>query len=108
MSKFSFILIEDEEPAADRMERMILAAFPESVCLARLVSVQASVDWLNANKHPDLTFLDIQLADGNSFEILSQVDLKCPVIFTTAFDTHAIEAFKFNSIDYLLKPVKKK
>lgn len=107
MTKFRFVLIEDEEPAADRMERMVTAAFPGSVCVARLVSVKSSVEWLSANPHPDLIFMDIQLADGNSFEILQQIKPSCPIIFTTAYDTYAIDAFKYNSIDYLLKPIKK-
>lgn len=62
--------------------------------------------WLQENEHPDLIFMDIQLADGISFEIFNQIPVKCPVIFTTAFDQYAIQAFKVNSIDYLLKPVK--
>lgn len=107
MNKFTFVLIEDEEPAADRMERMVTAAFPGSACAARLFSVKSSVDWLSSNPHSDLIFMDIQLADGNSFEILQQIKPACPIIFTTAFDTYAIDAFKYNSIDYLLKPIKK-
>ena len=62
--------------------------------------------WLQENEHPDLIFMDIQLADGISFEIFNQIPVKCPVIFTTAFDQYAIQALKVNSIDYLLKPVK--
>jgi len=72
-----------------------------------LGSINKSVDWLTSHEHPDLLFMDIQLSDGVSFEIFNQIELICPVIFTTAYDEFAIKAFKFNSIDYLLKPVQK-
>lgn len=73
----------------------------------QIVSVSSAIKWFKANDAPDLIISDIQLSDGISFEIFKQVDIKCPVIFTTAYDQYAIEAFKVNSIDYLLKPVKK-
>jgi len=65
------------------------------------------VDWLSENECPDLIIMDIQLADGVSFEIFNLADVKCPVIFTTAYDEYAVQAFKYNSIDYLLKPIGK-
>jgi two-component system, LytTR family, response regulator LytT len=71
-----------------------------------LGSIEQTVAWLSANHHPDLAFFDIQLEDGLSFEIFRQVEVDFPVIFTTAFDEYAIEAFKVNSVDYLLKPIK--
>ena len=70
-----------------------------------LHSVQESIVWFNENEHPDLIFLDIQLSDGLSFEIFEQVSVKSSIIFTTAFDEYALQAFKLNSIDYLLKPI---
>ena len=69
-------------------------------------SVEDAVNWINNNPEPDIMFFDIQLSDGLSFEIFNQISTKTPVIFTTAFDEYAIQAFKVNSIDYLLKPVK--
>ena len=72
--------------------------------LAKISSVKRSVKWFNENTEPDLVFMDIQLADGLSFDIFEQCKINCPVIFTTAFDEYAIKAFKVNSVDYLLKP----
>ncbi len=97
------IIIEDEQAAARRLKRML-----EKIDLQvsqTLHSVTDAVNWFKTNKHPDLIFLDIQLSDGLSFEIFEQVDVKSPVIFTTAFDEYALQAFKLNSIDYLLKPI---
>jgi two-component system LytT family response regulator len=74
--------------------------------MATLPSVEDSVAWINTHAAPDVIFMDIELADGQSFEIFNQVKVACPVIFTTAYDEFAIKAFKVNSIDYLLKPVK--
>jgi DNA-binding LytR/AlgR family response regulator len=101
-----YLVIEDEEPAAVRLEKMIRTISPNSEKLAHLVSIKSSVEWLKINNHPDLIFMDIQLADGNSFEIFKHIQPQCPVIFVTAYDQFAIAAFKVNSIDYLLKPVK--
>lgn len=80
---------------------------PGHTLLDQIVSVSSAVKWFKENDAPDLMISDIQLSDGISFEIFKQVNIKCPVIFTTAYDQYAIEAFKVNSIDYLLKPVKK-
>jgi DNA-binding LytR/AlgR family response regulator len=80
---------------------------PDHTLLDQIVSVSSAVKWFKEHDAPDLIISDIQLSDGISFEIFKQVDIKCPVIFTTAYDQYAIEAFKVNSIDYLLKPVKK-
>ena len=73
--------------------------------VATLESVEESVEWLRSNPHPDLLFMDIHLADGDSFRIFDAVEITAPVIFTTAYDQYALEAFKVNSIDYLLKPI---
>jgi DNA-binding LytR/AlgR family response regulator len=99
------VIIEDEQMAAVRLERMIRACLPNVQVLARLESVKESVDWFRSNPHPDLIFLDIQLEDDLSFVIFEQVKVNAPVIFTTAFDEYAIRAFKLKSIDYLLKPI---
>ncbi|WP_372753090.1 LytR/AlgR family response regulator transcription factor [Mariniflexile sp.] len=97
------IIIEDEKPSARRLQRMLvsLAIEPETM----LHSVEESIAWFQTNQHPDLIFLDIQLSDGLSFEIFEAVDIKSAVIFTTAYDEYALQAFKLNSIDYLLKPI---
>lgn len=101
------LIIEDEEPAAKRLQKMILDLEPEAKILDNIVSVSSGIKWLTINPMPNLIFSDIQLSDGLSFQIFKEVDINCPVIFTTAYDQYAIEAFKVNSIDYLLKPIKK-
>lgn len=97
------LIIEDEKPSARRLHRM-LAALGVAVN-QMLYSVEEAVTWFKSNPHPDLIFLDIQLSDGLSFEIFDQVVVKSAIIFTTAFDEYALQAFKLNSIDYLLKPI---
>lgn len=103
----NILIIEDEIFAADAMESLILELRPKTRVLEKLPSVEDSISWLKNNDQPELIFCDIHLSDGNSFDIFKQVNIKCPIIFTTAFDKYAIEAFKVNSIDYLLKPIKK-
>lgn len=97
------IIIEDEKPSARRLQRMLDNLNVKAETL--LHSVEESVAWFKENEHPDLIFLDIQLSDGLSFEIFESVDIKSAVIFTTAYDEYALQAFKLNSIDYLLKPI---
>lgn len=104
----NYIIAEDEKPTAEKLKKMISAISPELIHLATFDSVSSTVKWLKANKHPDLAFFDIQLADGLSFEIFEQVEIEFPVIFTTAFNEYAIKAFKVNGIDYLLKPIDEK
>lgn len=99
------LIIEDEKPAADRLKKMLEASLPEATILDVLDSVEDAVSWYKNFPHPDLSFVDIQLADGLSFEIFQQIHVTKPLIFTTAFDQYAIKAFKLNSIDYLLKPI---
>lgn len=101
------LIIEDEEAAARRLRKMTLEIFPDAEVLPELVSITSAVEWIKANPQPDLIFLDVHLADGQSFEIFKQVNVTTPIIFTTAYDQYALEAFKVNSIDYLLKPIKK-
>jgi DNA-binding LytR/AlgR family response regulator len=100
------MIVEDEPMAAERLSEMLVRVDPSVEITGFCDSVSKAVKWLLANNPPDLLFLDIQLGDGLSFEIFEQVSVDCPVIFTTAFDTYAIEAFRVNSIAYLLKPVK--
>lgn len=101
------LIIEDEESAAKRLQKLVAEALPESTVEANLSNITAAVEWFRSNPQPDLAFFDIHLADGSSFEIFRQVKVECPVIFTTAYNQYALDAFKVNSIDYLLKPVKK-
>lgn len=103
----NILLLEDEEPAAKRLEKMLKEIEPGAVTPENIVSVSSGIKWLQQNPAPDLIISDIQLADGLSFEIFKAAKTLCPIIFTTAYDQYAIEAFKVNSIDYLLKPVKK-
>ncbi|HLV14875.1 MAG TPA: LytTR family DNA-binding domain-containing protein [Xanthomarina sp.] len=97
------IIIEDEKPSARRLQRMLdkIGINAETM----LHSVEESVNWFQENEHPDLIFLDIQLSDGLSFEIFDLVEVKSSIIFTTAYDEYALQAFKLNSVDYLLKPI---
>ena len=99
------IIIEDEAAAGRRLEKLILEMEPSVKILALLDSVESAIKWHAVNEVPDLYFMDIQLADGLSFEIVTQLEIKKPIIFTTAFDEYALKAFKLNSIDYLLKPI---
>ena len=97
------IIIEDEKPAARRLSRMLEKL--EVKVSTMLHSVEESINWFHNNEHPDLIFLDIQLSDGLSFEIFDEVAIDSSIIFTTAYDEYALQAFKLNSIDYLLKPI---
>jgi len=97
------IIIEDEKPSARRLQRMLKSLYLEAETM--LHSVEESIVWFQNNEHPDLIFLDIQLSDGLSFEIFEAIEIKSAIIFTTAYDEYALQAFKLNSIDYLLKPI---
>ena len=101
------ILIEDEEPAARRLAKLMKEVAPHAEILPVLNSVTESIKWFSENPAPDLILSDIQLSDGTSFDLFREASISCPVIFITAYDQYAIEAFKVNSVDYLLKPVKK-
>lgn len=100
------LIIEDEPLAAERLEELILSCDPSVEIAGKCDSVKRSVKWLKENPLPDLLLLDIQLGDGLSFEIFEHVVVDRPVIFTTAYDSYAIEAFRLHSLGYLLKPVK--
>ena len=99
------LIVEDEIPAVKTLKRILLE-IPEleTQIVGVTDSVQSTLEWLQHHATPDLMFMDIHLTDGLSFDILNSVDLKCPIIFTTAYDQYAIDAFKHNSIDYILKP----
>jgi DNA-binding LytR/AlgR family response regulator len=100
------LIIEDEQPAAEKLERYLMKYDPSTIVLEKISSVKDSVDWLQQHEREvDLIFMDIQLIDGLSFQIFQQVQIRKPVIFTTAFNEFALDAFKVNSIDYLLKPI---
>ncbi|MHA7130605.1 LytR/AlgR family response regulator transcription factor [Algoriphagus namhaensis] len=101
----NILIIEDENPAAQRLKRLIAPHFPEAILHGNLDSVKSALHWLKSHPIPDLIFCDIQLADGLSFEIFKEIKVTSPVIFTTAFDQYAIKAFEVNAVDYLLKPL---
>jgi len=101
------VIIEDEQPAYKRLSKLVKEKKPGADIVAHLESVEQADDWFQQNQPPDLLFLDIHLADGSGFDLLEKVKPDCPVVFVTAYDQYAIDAFKANSIDYLLKPVKK-
>ncbi|WP_343531363.1 LytTR family DNA-binding domain-containing protein [Pedobacter sp.] len=101
----NILIIEDEKLNADRLKRLIGMIRPQATILAVLESVQETVDWLSNSPMPDLVMMDVRLSDGLSFEIFEKANITCPIIFTTAYDEYAVKAFKYNSVDYLLKPV---
>lgn len=96
-------IIEDEELAAVTLRKILVQLNPDIEVMATLATVEAAVEWLS-NHTPDLLFMDIHLGDGESFQIFEQVEVDCPVIFTTAYDQYTLKAFKNQGIDYLLKP----
>ena len=101
------LIVEDEELAVKKL-RKTLADVEENVEIAGTTdSIKSTVEWLQENPQPDLILMDIELADGQSFEIFNLTEIKCPVIFTTSYDEFALKAFKVNSVDYLLKPIQK-
>jgi len=102
---YKVLIIEDEKPAAEWLQQLILKLGDDIKIAAVIDSVRGAVEWFRQNSAPDLVFMDIQLADGLSFEIFEQVKVPCPVIFTTAYEEYAVKAFKVNSVDYLLKPI---
>jgi two-component system response regulator LytT len=100
------IIIEDETPAQRRLQKMMLELRPQSILVGTADSIEAAVALLQPQPAADLIFMDIELADGQSFEIFKQVNISIPVVFTTAYDAFALKAFEVNSIDYLLKPIR--
>ncbi len=102
------VIVEDEFYAVERLKKIIDKLLPHSEIISSLDSVESAVKFFNTVDNYDLVFLDIQLSDGLSFSIFEHAEINSPIIFTTAFDEYAIQAFKVNSIDYLLKPIDEK
>ncbi len=100
------LIVEDEPLLARQLKKLIETIEPAAQIKGQTNSIETTVDWINASEEPDLIFMDIELADGQCFEIFNQASITSPVIFTTAYDEFALRAFKVNSIDYLLKPIK--
>lgn len=100
----TILIIEDELPAQRMLKDMLAELGGDLQVVGCLGSVASAIRWFRENKHPDIVLLDIQLSDGISFNILKQVDVESMLIFTTAFDEYAVQAFKVNSLDYILKP----
>ncbi len=101
------LIIEDEELAVKKLIKTLATIDSNAEITGVTSSIKSTVNWLNNNPTPDLILMDIELADGQSFEIFDQVEVKSPVIFTTSYDEYAVKAFKVNSVDYLLKPIQK-
>ncbi len=101
------LIIEDEAAAIRRLKKMLKEIDPEIQIAGELDSITTAIAFFEQEDWPDLIFLDIQLADGPSFEIFNHIDIFKPIIFTTAYDQYTLEAFKHNTVDYLLKPIKK-
>ena len=102
----NILIIEDETAASENLIVMLKEIDPTINVLAVLESVQQSVRWLSGNPAPDLIFMDIHLSDGSAFTLFQETEVTVPIVFTTAYDQYALDAFKVNSIDYLLKPIK--
>ena len=100
------LIIEDETAAAVNLRSLLEKNYPDVQVLAVIETVAESVEWFDAGKQADLVFMDIHLADGDAFHIFERTEVNTPIIFTTAYDQYALDAFKVNSIDYILKPIK--
>ena len=101
------LIVEDEELAVKKIQKTLASVEPNADVVAVTDSILSTVNWLGENDAPDLILMDIELSDGQSFEIFNQAKITSPVIFTTSYDEYALKAFKVNSIDYLLKPIQK-
>ena len=102
------LIIEDEHAAARRIKKLVLDILPEAEIVGHKDSVEDAVQWFKAKEEADFVLMDIQLADGPCFDIFEFTEVNIPVIFTTAYDEYAFQAFRVNAIDYLLKPIKRK
>src|SRR5438067_880026 len=100
-------IVEDEELAVKKLRKTLESVDSAAQVVGVADSIRCSVNWLQNNPAPDLILMDIELCDGQSFEIFDKVDVKSTVIFTTSYDEYALKAFKVNSVDYLLKPIQK-
>lgn len=101
------LIVEDEELAVKKLQKTLSGVDASAEVVGITDCIKTTVEWLEQNPPPDLILMDIELADGQSFEIFNLVEVKSPVIFTTSYDEYALKAFKVNSIDYLLKPIQK-
>ena len=101
------LIIEDEQLGAEKLIRLLESIDSSIEIVGNTRSIKSSVEWLLQHEHPDIILMDIELTDGQSFEIFSHVEIKSMVIFTTSYDEYALQAFKVNSVDYLLKPIKR-
>jgi len=105
--KIKAFILEDEPFGLDRLIKLLEEVNPDIQVLGHAETIKSAVWWFQNNANPDLIFMDIELADGQCFEIFKQVIIVTPIIFTTSYDEYALQAFKVNSIDYLLKPIRK-
>jgi DNA-binding LytR/AlgR family response regulator len=103
----NILIVEDEELAVKKLKKTLFSVDETATVVGEEDSIKSTIDWLQKNPSPDLILMDIELADGQSFEIFNQFQVKSPVIFITSYDEYALKAFKVNSVDYLLKPVQK-
>ncbi|MBC7849833.1 MAG: response regulator transcription factor [Chitinophagaceae bacterium] len=101
------LIVEDEELAVKKLQKTLAGVDETATVVGVTDSIKGTVEWLQSNKQPDLILMDIELADGQSFEVFNLTEVKSPVIFTTSYDEYALKAFKVNSVDYLLKPIQK-
>lgn len=101
------LIVEDEDLAVKKLQKTLHAVSDDLDIVATTDSISSTVDWLRHHPQPDLILMDIELADGQSFEIFNLIEVRSPVIFTTSYDEYALKAFKVNSVDYLLKPIQK-
>lgn len=101
------LIVEDEELAVKKLQKTLFSVDESAEVVAVTDSIKGTVEWLQSNQAPDLILMDIELSDGQSFEIFNLMPVRTPVIFTTSYDEYALKAFKVNSIDYLLKPIQK-
>src|SRR5580765_3333130 len=101
------LIIEDEELAVKKLQKTLQSVDETAEVVGIADSIRSSVNWLQNNPTPDLILMDIELCDGQSFEIFDKIEVKSTVIFTTSYDEYALKAFKVNSVDYLLKPIQK-
>ena len=103
----NIFIIEDEPLAVQKITKLLIDVEPNTIIAGTADGIESSVEWLQSNPVPDLILVDIELCDGQSFEIFNLIDVQSPVIFTTSYDEYAIQAFRVNSVDYLLKPIKR-
>lgn len=101
------LIVEDETAAYESLEQVLKEIDPSVRILGNTESISQTIHWMNDNTPPDLIFMDIHLSDGSAFMVFDHIEVETPIIFTTAYDEYAIEAFKVNSVDYLLKPIKR-